>query len=398
MKKILSFVIALVIGFLSFSGAASATEEKMEFGIEAAMANYDSVVDYLNAHLNSIIEDIEQNGDVLGYDRYDPSNIFISEAFQIYYKDETGNYSDTTSPILYFPVISDSRVLFLIEVYTDDEGIISYSESNWLVSELSQFCGSNVCRRVYATHPSDGSAPEVEFTETGRSNSSGVCINLSNLVGEAVIHSAFADNNTRSDTERSESVRNYSSMYITSYCPTNGFSVNTDTEKRLDMSYCLVSDSCINYPCAIPAIATIYRYRTATYSLACYELTQVNNERPTPFDVHYTWAQMGLLNYIMNVPSVNQYMTTSGVLPHVYVQHNINNAFPVLIGGTNSDGDVHAFVIEGYKMVGSLMKWYVYNPWGYTTVTPVYQSGAPVGFSSGNYWWVQGGGSCLLVP
>ena len=95
--------------------------------------------------------------------------------------------------------------------------------------------------------------------------------------------------------QRAKSVSYTHLPELTISYPTNGFSINTNTYKRLDMSYCLVLQN--NTLCAMPCIATIYRYRTKTFEMTAESLTRLNNQSGYGFNVTTTAGQVGSVSY-----------------------------------------------------------------------------------------------------
>ena len=405
MNRAISFLVVLfvmigVVTCFSDTDAYAAQEDgmKIPFGIETIDVS-EEIYEYIEQNLDIIAHEIEVNGDSFGYEKYFPDATYILKPFQIYDIDENGGYTNKTSGILYFPVYSGNRLIFMIQLVREPSGKLNYSESNWLVEELTPYMQDNRCRKIYASYWGEERIPKIHIIETECEHDDSVLFNLKNILSD---HRSIQTNETPS-LFKNPPIRLMNSPYITSYCPTNGFSINQSNLKRLNMNFCLVNDPAMDYGTPVPCMATIYRYRTATYSLACAELVQINNNRPGgPFNYTLTSGQVGLLNYLMPVSTSNLYHVHNSVVTYYNVLHNINNAFPILIGGTDSNAVTNrCFVIEGYDYTSSAMKLYVFDPRrpsnaGVTVLTNSFSNGSPVTFSSMNYTWHQSGNSCLI--
>lgn len=327
----------------------------MTIGIEACNAP-DDVISYLYSIAAEAIADNLRDPSAMKIEDFDPTNITVMEPYQVncIYR---GSHS--MSEAYLFPVVSGKKVLFNIAVYYLDDDLY-YSVSNELHQELTELINSPNVAQIYYHYSDDFeqlSTSIIESADVDTANSIRVLADFSYAVSE---------------------LSNAPSLTLT--YPTNGFSANTDTFKMLDISYCLVLQN--NTLCAMPCIATIYRYRTRTFEMTAESLTALNDQSGYGYNVKTTAGQVGLINKIMPVVPECEYKEYRGVLTNYVVMHNINNAFPFIFGGL-CDSGAHAFVLYGYQLNGSSMKWWYFNPWGDDTSTTYHNDGDIVSFYSG---------------
>ena len=370
MKKII--MVLCIVFLLGVGGNNSyASEEQEILGIEACEVPTD-VYYFLQSIGKDIIIDVLRDPSCMSITGFSYDNIKIMEPYKVYC---VKGKEFSKSEAYLFPVISNGNVLFNIAIYYF-EGQLHYSINNELHQELTAMVNSNNVGRVYYNYSED--CEQVNAALIMETDGEGL--------QPIKVLMDYSDEIYTEIVSRPELTISY---------PTNGFSINTNTYKRLDMSYCLVLQN--NTLCAMPCIATIYRYRTKTFEMTAESLTRLNNQSGYGFNVTTTAGQVGLLNKIMPVVPECEYEEYWGVLTNYVVMHNINNAFPFIFGGSNGSGG-HAFVLQGYQLNGNNMRWFYFNPWGDDNATEYHADGAVASFYSKGYIWTEMQHSCLLNP
>lgn len=286
--------------------------------------------------------------------------------------------------IIYYPVGTSDQILGLVSVYKINVDI-EYCVSDWLVDEMNRYHFLDGGYQVVIDYPDDDSRPGVHFISAGRD------IDIYN------------DEPEQSVQMRDDPYVNYLSSFQAFVFPTQGFYINLPTYKKLNMDYCLVTQGADR--CGAACVSTIYRYRTATAVLNDILATDVNTYVLSgAYPMSTTAGQAGVLNYLLYTPDLNsrykvKSFATEGLLSQFDVQHNINNSFPLIYGGTNTTTlGVHAFVLFGYEMSGTMMRYYFFNPWGTHSVTEYKSDGSAHSMSTNGYTWIESGNSCLLKP
>ncbi len=375
MKRIIVSLCVLILGMINLesnnSYAAEIQTEQEIVGVEACEVSAD-ILNFLQSIAKEVIIDILRDPSSMSITRFSYDNIKIMEPYTVYC---IKNGEFIKSEVYLFPVISNGNVLFNIAIYYF-EGQLHYSVNNELHSELTALINNGNVGRVYYDYSNDCEQVSTSII----TQVDGVDLQPIKVLID------YSDEIYTSIVNRPELTISY---------PTNGFSINTDTYKRLDMSYCLVLQN--NTLCAMPCIATIYRYRTKTFEMTAESLTRLNNQEGYGFNVTTTAGQVALINRIMPVVPECEYEEYWGVLTNYVVMHNINNAFPFIFGGSNGSGG-HAFVLQGYQLKGNSMRWFYFNPWGDDNVTEYHTDGAVVSFYSKGYVWTEMQHSCLISP
>ena len=375
MKRIIVSLCVLILGMINLesnnSYAAEIQTEQEIVGVEACEVSAD-ILNFLQSIAKEVIIDILRDPSSMSITSFSYDNIKIMEPYTVYC---IKNGEFIKSEVYLFPVISNGNVLFNIAIYYF-EGQLHYSVNNELHSELTALINNGNVGRVYYDYSNDCEQVSTSII----TQVDGVDLQPIKVLID------YSDEIYTSIVNRPELTISY---------PTNGFSINTDTYKRLDMSYCVVLQN--NTLCAMPCIATIYRYRTKTFEMTAESLTRLNNQEGYGFNVTTTAGQVALINRIMPVVPECEYEEYWGVLTNYVVMHNINNAFPFIFGGSNGSGG-HAFVLQGYQLNGNSMRWFYFNPWGDDNVTEYHTDGAVVSFYSKGYVWTEMQHSCLISP
>ncbi|GEM_PF-3810511 len=310
------------------------------------------------------------------------------------------------SKVLNYAVVADDRIVCVIYIFDTEYGL-GYNVSDYIVDLLNEYCvGEGNWRIVY--HYDGDKAPVVclepvqlrkEANNSVFFDLSGRYSHLENNRGNDALFS-FEEVSVNASSQRIQ----YLLSFITTNTPTRGLSINQNGYKRLQMSNCLVSQATgTNDNCGTACVCTVYRYRTATSTLGISLAEEINTTLlggTCPMGT--TTGQVGMLNYLMPVAAVNQYDyrdQSNGCLTHLEVMHNINNCFPIIYGGYKSQvPNWHAFVLQGYQISGSKMRFYYFNPWGYDSVTLYTTEGAPHHMSDGGVTFEEAGNSVLIEP
>ncbi|MCI6676808.1 MAG: hypothetical protein MSG78_07930 [Clostridiales bacterium] len=315
-------------------------------------------------------------------------DIQIMEPFVVYMLQQDGMFNH--NDIYYFPVVSNQKVLFTLDIFLNDVG--EYQCGSTVNGErLTELMGNGGCNRIYVDYGANFKSAEYKVIQVDSDT---------RINAETSTYQTFND----IKKQNIQVLKDISSDVLLEYNQLMNQSKETEVNsrstqylyERLDMSYCLVSQA--DYDCGIPCIATIYRYRTGDRSMTSASL-DVLNKNVYKCNIRTTAGQVKLLNSLMPVAIQNQYKEAWINLSHFVVQHNINNKFPILFGGTNlRTGGVHCFVLHGYETNSQGMRWYFFNPWGEDTVTPFNPDGTTYIVTSMGNSWRQSGGSCLLLP
>lgn len=386
--KILFLSCFIWINLFSYSYAENNLPSNQELQIEKVTAPEEAIKCLNKVGVMTIAYNL-RHPDFFKISEFSLDDIQIMEPFVIYTLQPDGTFNHNN--IYYFPVISKQKVLFTLDIFLTDTG--EYQCGSSVNGErLTQLIGTDTCNRIYVDYGADFKSAEYNIIPTASDNR--ITIHKKNY-------------QTRGETENIQVLRNVSKDVLSEYNKIT-ISLNTSSKdnakqstqylyQRLDMSNCLVSQA--DYDCPIPCIATIYRYKTGNRTMTSASLDALNKSQ-YGYNINTTSGQVQLLNTLMPVAPQNQYQEAWINLSHFVVQHNINNKFPILFGGTNlnPNGGVHAFVLHGYETNSNGMRWYFFNPWGEDTVTPFYPDGTNYIVTSMGNSWRQSGGSCLLLP
>lgn len=387
-------------------GTSTQNEEQSCFGIKTEAGN-EIMNQYVRDHVDEILMTLVDDPAYFHAEDRDLNSLFIMNPFRTF--SETNN-ERVISNTYNYAVLSNNKVVCVIHV-VDTEFGLTYNVTNFMVEQLNQCCQDNKDRLIVLRFETDDSAPEIlveEYPNRGIHN------NVDNIFAD--LSGRYEDQNA--DYYRQSALFEFMedtnhhglrSSFVTTYTPTQGFSINENGYKRLDMSNCLVSQGTGNQwpaPCSRACIATVYRYRTATHVLEMNTLDQVNTALGSNgFNMGSTDGQVGMLNYLMPLSAANLYEKHNynllGLITHYEVMHNINNRFPIIYGGENTvSGGQHAFVLQGYRLIGNYMSYFYFNPWGYDGQTAFLPEGSPHTMTNTqhNTYWLESGNSCLLEP
>lgn len=301
-------------------------------------------------------------------------NIFINDYASLhmgagfYAFDQTTGQPITT--IIYFPIFEGERYVLTLIVIKENETLTSFM-SNYFDTEF-QNVSPNTPDSPYALLH-DGSMANYLLTESGQTLFQGIPQET------AAFHSVPLSLQTllqgNGVTDISQEQLDIDEQTITSNIPSapmaaapQGFSVNTSTTKRLDMSYCLLPQ--YDEPiCWAASLGTAYRYRTGNRTVTP---SSVCNMLGLPYEgiaPNIVYQKYNALNV---AGTGNSYSYKNGFASPFNVQHNINNMFPFHLHAT-----FHAMLAEGYHISGSNIELYYWDPAvGKTLVSSGYSSSA----------------------
>ncbi len=237
----------------AFAKESSSQVVQQQIGVEHVNVP-DEVTQLIREQGAEIINNILSDPEYLSISNVDYKDIQIMEPYTAYITDSSENL--TSNDIYYFPVVSQNHVLFTIDVFSTPDGYF-HSVTNEANDFLNSLMNETDCNRLYIDNGDNFEKSEF-------------------LTVSPVMYQSIEDDNNLGTNETIKpfmnlsnevevtSVKSETSSERISY-NTQGFSIDLPTYKRLNMTNCLVSQA--NYKCAIPCIATIYRYRTATHSM-----------------------------------------------------------------------------------------------------------------------------------
>lgn len=376
-----------------------AENRKILYGIEhASIPN--AANEFINSKIDEMLESLVADPEFYDASDRDLNDLLLLAPFQIYVND--GGDLTCIEGFYHFPVYSNERIVCLISVFCVEE-IWHYQVSNMLVEELTGILTDNKDRKVVQAESEDAETPfsfANELTDQIHDASENIYLDLS---GKYCAESERDGQNNEREQTRDDQIVAYLSSFITTSIPTQGFSINQNYYKRLDMSFCLVNQG--SYNCGLACICTLYRYRTARHDLNCAIATDINNVLAGgAYSFGTTVGQVGFINYLMPVAAANQYEIHhdyEGLITHTEVLNNINNQFPIIYGGyriVSGDLHWHAFVLQGYQISNNKMKFYYFNPHGYDLSTDYVSAGTPHVMAYGSYSYTEGGNACLIKP
>ncbi len=269
--------------------------------------------------------------------------------------------------IVYFPIYESNRYVLTLAI-TENQGKIDAFMSNYFDSGFQKI-EKNTLLTPYAVLY-DGDKSNYLLTETGN-------VLLQGPNKQEI--SMFSSENLLADLKQSYDVNNVEEEYYkinidydfySNYAAgPQGFSVNTSTTKRLDMSNCLL----LQYDkpiCWAASLGTAYRYRTGNRSVDATDICDMLGMPYSGIDPSIVYQKYNILNV---AGGGNSYSYKAGVATPFNVQHNINNMFPLHL---HTEG--HGMLVEGYLMSNGAVHLYywdsavgktIYTATGYTENT-----------------------------
>lgn len=278
-KKCFVAVAALAMGIIigkmsniesyAETGEPSGENESIHIGVNSVNAP-ENVLNYLREVASDIVLEELQDPEAFGIQDVSRSDIQVMEPYMLHVEGDDGQYE--SSGIYAFPVVSSGKVMFTIDVF-EWEGELLYSLSNELTEELTELVNVETSCEIYTDHGENFEKCDFLFVsdQTEMQELEGRAVEM----GEDHLN-VLLDLSDASEFEEITVIENEPDLVPRISYPTQGFSVNNSTTKRLNMSNCLVSQS--NYSCGIPCIATLYRYRTATHTMTAESLNALNNQ------------------------------------------------------------------------------------------------------------------------
>ena len=259
-KKLLLSIITLLCCYCIFNNFAiisSAKSEDTTIGVERVEAP-NEVIEFIMDKAVEIVADVLDDPTYLGITDFSTNDIQVMDPYILYLKQNDGSFKE--NDIYYFPVLSNQKVLFTIDVFMTPEGY-NYSVANELGEVLTTFIDTDDCMRLYVDHGVRFNKCEYQYYSI--ESDVNHIQNEENLRSHGIITEEKLnvlldinlENKTQYQVNHKEKI-NY---------PAQGFSVNTTTTKRLDMTNYLVAQA--DYLSTIPYIAPIYRFGTATHSM-----------------------------------------------------------------------------------------------------------------------------------
>ncbi len=393
MLKRVCFALAtmIVLSFFNIHSSAKMLDGGSEvfntyqFGVKTCEGNPE-INQYILDHVNDITDIVINARSSFTSYKTIGDTLFISNPFII--QDPNNTDDILTNQGTYYAVISNNEVICVIVGFLVDNAP-HYSIMDLYSDELSEFCRDNLDRELVFDDSLEDSSYRIEAVSNNvRSTHSSediVFIDLSDCCNEAHNVDGMYFMNQLFVGQTAGGARIGWEYFTETNCPGRGFLINTDTEKVLNTNYCLALQG--NYLCAYPCIATLYNYRTARLEMNSETAYNYNNALGH-FDVTTTAGQVGLINMLMPVAAGAQYKVYyGGVISQFYTMHNINNTFPMILGGHTypTYTAFHVHLIIGYQRnpADATMRWCIYNPWtpGYVLWTEYTGDGV------GHFWY-----------
>lgn len=318
MKKF-KFFFVLAIVLLIVTGNQSYASENEEIYVLSP-----SVPAEINKYAEQIVDESITNF-MTGNNN---TNIYIDNYNDLYMG--TGFYafdSTTGQPItnvIYFP-ISESERYVLTLVITENDGHLDSFMTNYFDTGF-QKVERNTLLNPYAV-VYDGDRSNYLLTEYGQ-------VVLQGVDNQEVL--AFSSNTLLDNLKKEYNASNLIGenykidinsvpYYDVLASGPQGFSVNTATTKRLNMSNCLLLQYNENI-CWAASLGTAYRYRTGNRSVDAGDICDMLGMPHDGIDPSIVYQKYNILNV---AGAGNSYSYKSGIATPLNVQHNINNMFPL---------------------------------------------------------------------
>lgn len=339
----------------------------------------------------------------------EPEAFFIGTPFTII---NTNEAELSTIDVYYFPVIENAEIKLIMQVFFSNgewHNSISkdFSEQlnalNIIENETPFviFCEGN---NYYAKNAKEtvaissyknleqASEKEVSFCELSYNEIINVIADKNISISEInIIDSTLQIGNTI------KSILQQSSISKNTRNTIPGFSMYTDTYKVFEVANCLLNQD-TSQICWAACLGTAYRYRTGNRTVTSTSIANTFN--------YWQGASIqqvaSFANNLNLGGSGNTYRDLNTSVSPFFVQHNINNRFPIFMGCANSNGG-HMLLGIGYLMTGNKMQVIFWDPdadhTGGIKSTDTFSTGetSPIAYYYGPiiYKWTH---TALLVP
>lgn len=260
-KKLLLSIITLLCCYCIFNNFAIISSAKSEvdttIGVERVEAP-NEVIEFIVDKAVEIVSDVLDDPTYLGISDFSTNDIQVMDPYILFLKQNDGSFKE--NDIYYFPVISNQKVLFTIDVFMTPEGY-NYSVANELGEILTKFIDNDDCMRLYVDNGERFNKCEYQYYSI--ESDVNHIQNEENLRSRGIITEEKLNVLLDIDLEDNNQYQSNYKEKISS--PIQGFSVSDNTTKRLDMTNYLVAQG--DYLSTIPYIAPIYRFGIPTQSM-----------------------------------------------------------------------------------------------------------------------------------
>lgn len=376
-KRILSSILAVILGLGMCPASVRAEDNPLE----------------LNVISNSVTKECEEFAQEIvgqhietfyGIAREEGTNISETEPYYLgtgfhAYSYMDGNLVEKTE-IVYFPVIQNDEVIFILSVAETKDDFSATSSSNF--SELM----NETTGRFMIVYTGDDADEEGYFV----TDDSNIQFYDSNPQTEYPLGEWSLDDMDKSRADEQaypvEKIYNVGVVEspISGAMPRmDGFSVYEDDYKLLEMSGCMIGQGPYGL-CWAATTGTMIRYKTGDRTVSAQYIADLlgigYNDGGTNFDC---LTALRLYGADDSYRAVNRPASS-----FTEVQHNINNRFPMYMGGGRYEGSVrvagHAVTVIGYN--GNLILFW--NPASEEMAATTYR-GASTNFATGSnvYYW-----------
>lgn len=238
-KKLLLSIITLLCCYCIFNNFAIISNAKSEvdttIGIERVEAP-NEVIEFIVDKAVEIVGDVLDDPTYLGITDFSTNDIQVMDPYILYIKQNDGSFKE--NDIYYFPVISNQKVLFTIDVFMTPEGY-NYSVANELGEVLTTLINTDDCMRLYVDNGENFNKCEYQYHSI-ESNVNRIQ-NEENLRSRGIITEDKL--NVLLDIDLEDNNQHQATHNEKISDPTQGFSVNDNTTRRLDVINCLVSQA-----------------------------------------------------------------------------------------------------------------------------------------------------------
>lgn len=347
MTKRIRIIFVFVVMLLLINGIKSYASENEQIYVLSP-----EVPEEINEYANGIVDESLTNF-MKGNSNKD---IYINEMDCLFmghgfyaFDSKTGKLIDD---IVYFPIFESDRYVLTLAV-VENEGNLESFMTNYFDTGF-QGIEKNTSATPYAVLY-DGNQNSYLLTESGQSVLQGRNDqDISLLSSEALFDSLKKKYGTNNLMEEEYKIRiNDIPLYDTLASAPQGFSINTSTTKRLNMSNCLLLqyDESI---CWAASLGTAYRYRTGNRSVDAGDICDMLGMPHDGIDPTIVYQKYNILNV---AGAGNRYSYKNRIATPIDVQHNINNMFPLHL---HTDG--HGMLVEGYLMSNGAVHLYYWDP------------------------------------
>lgn len=287
------------------------------------------------------------------------TNIYIDNYNCLYMGNGFYAFDSTTGQpitnVTYFPIFESERYVLTL-VITENDGHIDSFMTNYFDTGFQQI-EKNTSSNPYAILY-DGNRNNYLLTEYGQVVLQGVD-NQGNQGVRTFSSDTLLDNLKKEYHASNLIEENYkididnNLSYNTLASAPQGFSVNTATTKRLDMSNCLLLQYNENI-CWAASLGTAYRYRTGNRTVDAGGICDMLGMPHAGISPNIVYQKYNILNV---AGAGNSYSYKAGIATPFNIQHNINNMFPLHL---HTDG--HGMLVEGYLMSNGAIHLYYWDP------------------------------------